>query len=1106
MAIDFDTWLRQIGLAEYTDVFRRHAIGFDIVADLSEDDLRELDLPIGHRKRLLKAVLVLGEKTPVVAHSAQTKVEEPKISQASPRPAISGPPLRDVERRQAAILFADLTGYTSLSAELDPEELQDVMAEFFRVTDGAIEAHGGTVDKHLGDGVMAVFGAPISHGDDTLRAVRSAFDIHVGLRKVTLDLGRELSSHIGIASGEVLAGAGTNQYTVIGDAVNLASRLSDLAKAHETFLSDEVHAEVLHETLCDERAGIAIKGLEEPVTVWKVVGRRDEPLEKNVLPFVGREAERTQFNTTIEAIPDRGSGAAFIFRGEPGIGKTRLATECLDFAMSRGYQAHHVLVLDFGSATGTDPLRALFRSLLGLDETSADNLRYAAAEDLLKADGFEADDAAFINDLLGLPMSEEAEAFYRAIENTARNLRKANLLCRAMERRAIDQPQVLLIEDLHWADQVTKDLCASLVAQSSNCSSVVLMTSRIEGDPFDQTWRSGTGSTPIYTIDLRPLSERETQELATVAGVNQEEALAEEMEKAGGNPLFLEMMIRSSAGSRTEAPSGNLRSMVQARIDRLVPIDRKAIQAASIVGQRFELDLVQHLIDAPDYQPTGLLERSLVHPMGERYLFAHALVREGVYASVTRRNAQTMHLQAALWFEDRDLILRAEHLAKAGDDRAAGAYLAAAGALIGQLRFETAKQMLRKGISIARDSAEVYELNAMLGQVALQTADPEVATSSYCTALEHADTDEEVCAARLGLALSYRDRPDISPAQVEANLDEIDKRAKLLPQSDALIESLCMRSYMENLAARGKECLEAAIAATRLVTPQTALKRRLTTIECMAAANFQSGRMRTSLTFSEQLMQIANEENSNEKRLVAGYQISLLYFFLNRFEDGLNAAYEPIEQAERFGIYRAAVIANETAARIQLALGNLDKAEHYAQRSLFFAQETGMEARAAKAYIRLLEIAQLRNDSVVSDYIGLVLEHSGSPYIRPWALSAAARAMSDSDEADRLFREADAILGADSSTGQNHFHVRENQIAKGLAQKDWGAVELAALKLEEFTKPEPLPWTDFHIKRGRVIAMWGRGDEDDSFADHLVDLRRTRDETSIAIWLPGDRT
>ena len=1128
MSNDFKSWLTEIGLGDFAGVFIQNGVDFDVVHDLDASDLKELGLGVGYRKRFLRAVASLDDASspPTMADlpsPPRLLPEPPQIQRPIPSPVKPPPPSKfeaptatkvvnghaadtsssDTERRQVAVLFADLTGYTSLSAELDPEELQDLMAEFFSVTDAATEAQGGTVDKHLGDGVMAVFGAPISHGDDTLRAVRAASNIHIGLKAVSEKLGRDLSSHIGIASGEVLAGADTSQYTVIGDAVNLASRLSDIASLRETFLSNEVHQEIANEMLCDEYPNTIIKGLEEPVTVWKVLGQRDEPLQRNILPFVGREAERAQFNSIIEAIPERGAGAAFVLRGEPGIGKTRLATEWLVCARDLGFASHHVLVLDFGSATGTDPLRAIFRSLLGIDNVEDVDSLSRIAQRLLGEPDFESDDEAFVYDLLGLPMSADVQAFYRAVENSARNRRKTELVGRVLESKAGQQPQIILIEDLHWADHLTLDLCATLATRCSSCPALVLMTSRIEGDPFDQSWRSATGNTPIYTIDLRPLSSRETLELAETSGVDQTEAFAAEIDKAGGNPLFLEMMIRSTADSQTDALSGNLRSMVQARIDRLEPIDRKAIQAASVVGQRFDLALLQHLTDEPNYRLEGLLTRSLVHPMGDQYLFAHALVQEGVYASVTHRNAQAMHLKAANWFAERDHLLYAEHLAKAEDERAARAYLDVALRQTEQLRFETASALLHKGVVLATTVKDRLELNKALGDVAMQRNDLETANSAYKTALLTNPSDAEQAHLCLGVASSNRDRSDEAIAEAVEFLDKAEEHNSSLARDDVAVEIGSLRSGVNYSIGKIAEAYQGAKAAVELAenigTPDLLLRA----LESFGAANYQFGRFKAVKALARRIIEIAQSEKNVRYEIVGSYQIITGYHYNNEFSQAINASTLPVASGAKFGAIRQACLANEYIARTYLCLGDLERARTHAEESLMIAQSAGIRLREALALIKLAEISIEEGDRETARRLAQkAIDQSNGPYIAPWSLATLALTASDFGQAQEHIRKAEEIMSAQSSSSHNHFHLRKAQIDIALRHGDWSLAERAADHLEVYTGPEPLPWTDFHIKRGRLIAKLGRDEQDEQSAQLMAELGETCKETGMKVQLP----
>ena len=229
--VDVGAWLRELGLDQYVEAFAENGIDAALLPELTNDDLKDLGVQrLADRKRLLKAVGQLAA------------VEE----QDEARPP--APITPEGERRQVTVVFADLAGFTELSSQLDPEELHTLVTRFYEAADGIVEGYGGTVDKHLGDGVMALFGAPRAHGDDPVRAVRAAFDIHQAMAGLSAEAGRTLAIHAGIASGEVVAGGlgreAHQEYTVLGESVNLAARLDGLAGAGETLIAEAVRLAV----------------------------------------------------------------------------------------------------------------------------------------------------------------------------------------------------------------------------------------------------------------------------------------------------------------------------------------------------------------------------------------------------------------------------------------------------------------------------------------------------------------------------------------------------------------------------------------------------------------------------------------------------------------------------------------------------------------------------------------------------------------------------------------------------------------------------------------------------------------------------------------------
>jgi hypothetical protein len=225
----------------------------------------------------------------------------------------------------------------------------------------------------------------------------------------------------------------------------------------------------------------------------------------------------------------------------------------------------------------------------------------------------------FLNDLLDLPQPLELRSLYDAMDNAARNSGKQEVVSRLLDKVSRAQPTLIAMEDVHWADGLILAHLARLASTVAACPAILIMTSRVENDPLDQTWRSSLRGSPLTTIDLGALREDEALEIGSA------------FLGAEGNPLFLEQLLRNAEeGAREEIP-GSIQSLVQARMDRLKPKDREALQAASVIGQRFALDALRYLLEQPDFECLALMEHNLVGLQDDGFLFAHALIRDGVY-------------------------------------------------------------------------------------------------------------------------------------------------------------------------------------------------------------------------------------------------------------------------------------------------------------------------------------------------------------------------------------------------------------------------------------------------------------------------------------------
>ena len=321
------------------------------------------------------------------------------------------------ERRQVTIMFADISGYTRMTELLDAEDLHETVGRVLKAIDRAVESYGGTVHRHIGDEVMALFGAPIAHSDDPYRSVLAAFEAHKALADLSTELGRALAIHVGIASGTVVIAAqgapesGDNvTLEVTGIAANLGSRLNAVAKANETIISDEVYRAI--ETRVHGPLGhIQVKGIENAVPAWRAIGLRIGAPRQAGGRFVGRRTEIAQFKGVLAASRDNHVGQSILIRGEPGIGKTRLVEELKSVSEKYGFAFHGGQVLDFGVGRGEGAIGGLVSGLLGIP-VGGDPAVQKQTLTLVSADGLvEPDQQPFVYDFLNLPNLPNSRRF-----------------------------------------------------------------------------------------------------------------------------------------------------------------------------------------------------------------------------------------------------------------------------------------------------------------------------------------------------------------------------------------------------------------------------------------------------------------------------------------------------------------------------------------------------------------------------------------------------------------------------------------------------------------------------------------------------------------------
>lgn len=1067
MDIDVSAWLEELGLGEYAADFEENHVDGQVLAHLTADDLKDIGVTsVGHRRRLLEEIAAL-HKSAGADDESETKNREQGTA-----------PRHVGERRQVTVLFADICGFTKLSSSIDSEEVHSLLGVYFDVADGIIREFGGTVDKHIGDSVMAVFGAPISHGNDAERAVRAAISIRDSMPAISENVGRPLQTHIGIASGEVVAsGVGPDShYTVVGDSVNLAARLTDKAQAGEVFVSEMVRQSVSDAVAATAVGDVSVKGLSAPVRVYSVQAGTTLSGAQHARPFVGRLAEIRQFKNALDVTREAGQGQLIQIRGDAGIGKTRLTDEFCRLASEGGFFCHRSLILDFGVGQGQDPVRSLVRSLLEVPAGEGlEGLRAAARAAL--ADGSVApENEVHLYDLLDLPQSPENKALYDAMDNMSRNTGKVETVGALVRALAARQPRLIVFEDAHSADKLVLRHIASLGKGIVDVPVVLVLTSRIEGDPIDPAWRGQLAGTPFMTLDLGPLSDADAMGIAA-SFVDTANKLARScITRAAGNPLFLEQLLRSAEEAGDVQVPGSVQSIVQARIDRLPAAEKSVVQAASVLGQRFSLAALRHLIDDGEYDCANLVANQLIREQGDDYLFAHALVRDGVYGSLLRAPRTELHMAAADWFAGKDLPLHAEHLECAGHEDASDAYLQAAKAQLAALRLENALRLTERGLAVAEKPGDLFALFCLSGELLRELGEPDKSIEAYEEALSRSSNDIQKCLALLGIAEGKRIVERIDEAL------ELFEQAQPIAEANEQIEALMHLHHLRGnlLFPKGdiagcEEGHQTSITfAKRIGSPEGEAKG----LGGLGDAAYVAGRMRTAHDMLSRCVGISRKHGYRRTEVANAAQVCHTKIYLLELREALELARSAVLAARRVGHDRAELNAAAAALFAAVELSDWSSAKDLSEDVLNLGEKLGsvrfsQEGMAFKG-VFLNATGQHKEALASIDQAIAGARELGLSFGGPRMLGHLIRITRDTERQDHAIAEAETII-AKGCVGHNQPFFYRDAIEAMVQRGEWEEVQRHADALEAFSAQEALPWSDFYVARARALAARGMG-------------------------------
>lgn len=1041
---------------------------------------RELDVaPEPATEQLFRELMKRRRATSEASlpEGANDSIEDDEDSNAPVR-IDARPQLRD-----AVVMVARLHGLLEVEANLDAEEAHRLAMAFQDRVQRIAQEFGGVADRRVGSNVLVVFGVPHAYGNEAECAVRAALMLADSVKHEEWPVSADLQLQIGIAQGQVLPTA--TLFPLSGRPTHVAHTLATRAQAQEILLSDELRQSLGDRGICRHHPADDLNGAAMRTWILDSLRTQEDALER---PFVGRRPELAMILAALDRCVAGRRGRSIVIRGEAGIGKSRLVEAVATAAQERAIEVHCAQIFDFGQSPGRGPIQTLALSLLGASVNADAKERAAAVRRLLAARGGTIDQSIFLSDLVDAPLEPELAALQQAMDAATRERGRASALAAIIEAASQRSAQLLIAEDIHWADTDELARLGEIAATVANCPILLIMTTRPEGDPINASWRARARGCPVTTLDLAPLAPDEAAELAAYFPELPRMTIEACISRAEGYPLFLDQLLRAANAGHDSLP-GSVRTLVLSRADRLRDQDHCALLAGAVLGQQFGLDALRHMLEDPEYQAGALIEAGLVIGEASELQFAHALFRDAVYESTLKSQRRDWHRKAASWFARRDMALHADHLAAAQDEGAAAAYVDAARAEQQALKFERALNLATKAAALAHEPALLHSTSALMGELLLLLGRTHDALAAYRESLDFAVDPNARGRGLFGIASALRVM-DRHEEALDA-LDRAEMQLSDLADSRTRAQLNTLRGNLCFPLGRYDACLQAHQRAHEYAVQAQCPLETARALGGLGDAFYQRGELVTARKHFAQCVQEARKHNLASVLLANLPMLGITDVYYGSPTAGRESLKEALELAHRLGDLRSELLIHLCFGPGFLIQAQYAEAERASNNALRLARQLGAR-RFQSECIGILAIAQLaREDRAKALELareGLELgRETGMSYCGPVLLSILARATDDANERTQALQEGEALLAA-GCVSHSYLDFYSNAIEVSLQQQQWEEALRYAAALELYTAREPMPLSDAIVQRARLLAAAGSSANSPRLTEQLENL------------------
>ncbi len=1033
-------WLKTLGMSEYAQRFAENGIDVSALRHLTDQDLKDIGVLLGHRRKMLAAIGELSGTAPAIPQPATGM--EPKTQDTA-------------ERRQVTVMFSDLVGSTALSARMDPEDLREVISAYQKCVAETVQRFGGFVAKYMGDGVLVYFGYPQAHEDDAAQAVRAGLELIGAVSLLKYDA--PLQTRVGIATGLVvvgdLIGSGEAQERgIVGETPNLAARLQGIAEPNMVVIAEGTRRLLGNLFELQDLGAKDLKGIVGPVRAWAALrassaeGRFEALHAAGLTALVGRE-EEAELLLRRWSKAKTAEGQVVLLSGEAGIGKSRLTAALLESVAREPHTRLRYFCSPQHTGSAFYPIINQMEHAAALAHDDTPQARLDKLDALLAQTSTPIQDAALFAEMLSLPNDGRYPALELAPQQ--RRQRTMEVLVSQIETMTRQSPVLIIFEDVHWADPTSLELFSRAMDRIATLRVLLIVTFRPE---FDPPW---IGRPHVMALTLNRLAHRDVEAMIDhVVGNKLIPANIRQdiIERTDGIPLFVEEMTKAVLEAESEgdarrtvaaipspalAVPASLHASLMARLDRLGPA-KEVAQIGAAIGREFSHALVAAVMRQPeaDLVPAldrlieaGLLFRQGVPPHAT-YLFKHALVQDAAYGTLLReprralhaRIAETLETQFAETTENQPELL-ARHCTEAGlIERAAGLWGKA-----GQ------RSLARSALVEAAE-----QLTRALDQTATLPSTP---------ALRREQIKVQVALITPLMHVKGYGAPETKAAVERARL--LIEKAEALgepPEDPLLLFSVLFGFFAVKILAFNGDAAHTmatqflALAEKQRATVPLMIGHRTMALSLMFSGDIAECRAHLDRAIAlydpAEHRSLATRFGSDTGTAIISYR-SIALWLLGYPEAALAAAEQALKDAREIG--QAATLLNTLSftSVTHTLCGNYFVATAQAQELFALAEEKGALLWKAFGMIfkgQVLALTGKASDAVQIIAPGITASRStGATLLMPWWLSYLARAYAELGQFDDAWRCIDEAMTMMETTKERWCEADINRIAGEIA-------------------------------------------------------------------------